>query len=98
VSAVIGAAAQTVSSASATAAQAVSFEGTGASQNAKGVTSKTVAMWTRVHVGLIKELVRIQGEQYSQWHDHVARWCASEWNKCKSKFREYITLVSFWFR
>ena len=40
-------------------------------------------MWTRVHIGLIKELVRSQCEQYQQWHIHVQRWSKQQWEKCK---------------
>ena len=82
VSAVIGAAvAQTVNSSSSAVASAFDSAATGPTK----ATAAMVSMWTRVHVGLIKELVRIQGEQYSQWHEHVARWCALEWNKCEAE-------------
>ncbi|VDN90901.1 unnamed protein product [Brugia pahangi] len=43
------------------------------------VTTEVVQMWLRVHISLIKELVRTQCLCYHEWHSHVQKWCMQDW-------------------
>ncbi|OZC09884.1 hypothetical protein X798_02990 [Onchocerca flexuosa] len=39
-----------------------------------------VQMWLRVHISLIRELVRTQCLCYHEWHSHVQKWCMQDWH------------------
>uniref|UniRef100_A0A1I7VIR8 WD repeat and FYVE domain-containing protein 3 n=1 Tax=Loa loa TaxID=7209 RepID=A0A1I7VIR8_LOALO len=43
------------------------------------ITTEVVQMWLRVHISLIRELVRTQCLCYHEWHSHVQKWCMQDW-------------------
>uniref|UniRef100_A0A1I7TDI9 WD repeat and FYVE domain-containing protein 3 n=1 Tax=Caenorhabditis tropicalis TaxID=1561998 RepID=A0A1I7TDI9_9PELO len=46
---------------------------------------QVIFMWLRVHVSLIKELVRAQSTRYSEWHAHVRKWCLHDWHQWEAE-------------
>uniref|UniRef100_A0A8R1HLC7 WD repeat and FYVE domain-containing protein 3 n=1 Tax=Caenorhabditis japonica TaxID=281687 RepID=A0A8R1HLC7_CAEJA len=42
-------------------------------------------MWLRVHISLIKELVRAQSTRYTEWHAHVRKWCLHDWHQWEAE-------------
>lgn len=51
---------------------------------------QVIQMWLRVHISLIRELVRTQCLCYHEWHSHVQKWCMQDW---RSLEMELIRLV-----
>lgn len=43
-------------------------------------------MWLRVHLSLIRELVKSRCQRYHEWHSHVRKWCMQEWHKTEAEF------------
>lgn len=41
-------------------------------------------MWIRVHISLLKELLRNQCMRYHEWHAHVRKWCMQEWHNTEA--------------
>ncbi|CAB3409518.1 unnamed protein product [Caenorhabditis bovis] len=41
---------------------------------------QVIFMWLRVHISLIKELIRAQSTRYNEWHEHVRKWCLHDWH------------------
>ncbi|EGT48714.1 hypothetical protein CAEBREN_32071 [Caenorhabditis brenneri] len=60
---------------------------------------QVIFMWLRVHVSLIKELVRAQStrfvvyfvlinllfSRYTEWHAHVRKWCLHDWHQWEAE-------------
>ncbi|ULT96044.1 hypothetical protein L3Y34_004591 [Caenorhabditis briggsae] len=46
---------------------------------------QVIFMWLRVHVSLIKELVRAQSTRYTEWHAHVRKWCLHDWHQWEAE-------------
>lgn len=46
---------------------------------------QVIFMWLRVHVSLIKELVRAQSIRYAEWHAHVRKWCLHDWHQWEAE-------------
>ncbi|VDN29256.1 unnamed protein product, partial [Gongylonema pulchrum] len=42
-------------------------------------------MWLRVHISLIRELVRTQCLCYHEWHSHVQKWCLQDWRSLETE-------------
>lgn len=38
-------------------------------------------MWMRVHVSLVRELVRARCQRQHEWHAHVRKWSMKEWQE-----------------
>ncbi|MCP9266082.1 WD repeat and FYVE domain-containing protein 3 [Dirofilaria immitis] len=57
------------------------------------ITTEVVQMWLRVHISLIKELVRTQCLCYHEWHSHVQKWCMQDW---RSSEMELIRERGIW--
>ncbi|CAD6191346.1 unnamed protein product [Caenorhabditis auriculariae] len=43
--------------------------------------AQVIFLWLRVHVSLLKELVRAQSSRYHEWHAHVRKWCMHDWHQ-----------------
>ncbi|VDN02986.1 unnamed protein product [Thelazia callipaeda] len=43
------------------------------------ITTEVIQMWLRVHISLIRELIRTQCLCYHEWHSHVQKWCMQDW-------------------
>ncbi|CAI2350201.1 unnamed protein product [Caenorhabditis sp. 36 PRJEB53466] len=46
---------------------------------------QVIFVWLRVHVSLIKELVRAQSTRYTEWHAHVRKWCLHDWHQWEAE-------------
>ena len=46
---------------------------------------ETLQMWMRVHVSLVKELVRAQAQRYHEWHAHARKWCMQDWHNTEAE-------------
>lgn len=42
-------------------------------------------MWIRVHVSLLRELIRGQSQRYVEMHAHVRKWCLQEWQNIEAE-------------
>ncbi|CAD5218465.1 unnamed protein product [Bursaphelenchus okinawaensis] len=49
------------------------------------VEPETFQMWMRVHVSLLKELMRTQKQRYTEWHTHVRKWCMQDWHLAEAE-------------
>ena len=50
-------------------------------------------MWIRVHVSLLREILRSQSQRYAEWHAHVRKWSLDEWQQAE---RELIRERGIW--
>lgn len=39
----------------------------------------------RVHISLLKELLRNQCTRYHEWHAHVRKWCMQDWQNTEAE-------------
>ena len=44
-----------------------------------------IFMWLRVHISLVRELVRAQAVRYHEWHAHVRKWSLHEWHQLEAE-------------
>ncbi|CAI5448055.1 unnamed protein product [Caenorhabditis angaria] len=49
------------------------------------VDANVIFMWLKVHISLIKELLRAQSTRYDEWHAHVRKWCLHDWHQCEAE-------------
>uniref|UniRef100_A0A183C2A5 Uncharacterized protein n=1 Tax=Globodera pallida TaxID=36090 RepID=A0A183C2A5_GLOPA len=49
------------------------------------VEPETFYMWIRVHISLVRELIRNQCQRYHEWHAHVRKWCVQEWHYAETE-------------
>uniref|UniRef100_A0A914HM60 WD repeat and FYVE domain-containing protein 3 n=1 Tax=Globodera rostochiensis TaxID=31243 RepID=A0A914HM60_GLORO len=49
------------------------------------VEPETFYMWIRVHISLVRELIRNQCQRYHEWHAHVQKWCVQEWHYAEAE-------------
>lgn len=42
-------------------------------------------MWIRVHVSLLRELIRSQSQRHAEMHAHVRKWCMQEWQNTEAE-------------
>ncbi|CCF23439.1 WD repeat and FYVE domain-containing protein 3 [Caenorhabditis elegans] len=64
---------------------ALPSSGSVAAWKSTSTDKQVIFMWLRVHVSLIKELVRAQSTRYTEWHAHVRKWCLHDWHQWEAE-------------
>ncbi|KAL3101442.1 hypothetical protein niasHT_020761 [Heterodera trifolii] len=49
------------------------------------VEPETFYMWIRVHISLVRELIRNRCQRYHEWHSHVRKWSIQEWHNAETE-------------